>query len=987
MRSLEVTRIYDKTPFQQAVASPFALVICNQDVNDLVRILTLLPAEHLKRLSIIGTTGGKVQFGELITKDMPNLKQLDVTYCDVESIPDECFGLVEGLELLNLSHNRLTNLSEAIEKLANIRHLNLSSNNLQSLALNLSNFTHLEVFVCGQNHIQRIPENFPSCLKHLIFNDNKIETLPISVIGALKKIEDVDFNNNPLTALMGTRLEDIQVYLREVGEALPNKVFKLHVLGDAEVGKSTMIRALEETSGRYTKKIDKTQGIDIRRLQLKDLECRVFDTGGDADFLETHLLFTSTGSLYVVVFNLAAFGYGESKLGRLQTWLEVLNLHDPNARVILVGTHADDERLSPPVLESVRCDVFTLLQRGHNDHQKRSAKGCVVDSCLLCKPEVLMEKLNLPKAPQEVESGNSISNNGESDQEGLHLPHIVGYEEISSIKKSPPSWVPWVKNSSIEKLKTTMEVEGGKVLVEEIPSKWSKFEETIAKDVEESPQKVPLMTREEFQEFAQRHDIPRESVEAVMKFLENTGYIVYRQGGPDLVVLDPLWLSNQLCTLISFDKDFIKQGLLTQNELLKAWKEIPQKNHESIIKLLCELGICFSVNDDEWLFPCKLPAGMPNRNTWPLEPDKDENQVTHIFQFEDISFNFFSQYIVAVNRAKENFHKGSTTFYSSNHVVYFLKSSPRGHCKHHERFNSKESTSPGVHCIHTEIIHHQKRLAVTVRGPRPCCVMQKVDAMIRSVAKNNARITTYVACSTCIIQDGYLVHVQEDSGVVMCGENHILGRWEDVLEGKLKHDWKLSDQLLLQEERMEDAVCPKLFVMLPVNKKSLSLSNRILSLLKDGWAVHLLCEYPQGSHLTDSPGLRLLKPKDFVKKYGKRAYKVLKFIIELEVPLNAAALAAPGVRLVPMAAKQGAGYAKQLLQDFREMYPDIARDADEVNICNPEVAEGLSRRQLAHLLNHRYEENPTAFGELIPTRVHTRILWLCRKHNQEYKQR
>ena len=991
MRSLEgITSSLDKTPFQPAVASPFALIICNQDVKDLVRILTLLPAEHLERLSVIGNTGGKVQFCELISKDLPNLKQLDVTYCDIESIPDECFSHVDGLELLNLSHNRLTKLSEAIETLTNLQHLNLNDNNLKSLTFDLSNFTHLECFSIGQNQIQRIPEIFPSCLKHLIFNDNKIKTLPISAIGALKKIEEVDFNNNPLTALMGTRLEDIQVYLREVGDALPNKVFKLHVLGDAEVGKSTMIRALEETSGTYTKKIDKTQGIDIRTLQLKDLECRVFDTGGDADFLETHLLFTSAGSLYVVVFNLAAFGYGESKLGRLHTWMEVINLHDPNARVILVGTHADDERLSPPVLQSVRCDVLKLLQRGHKYHQKRSAKGNNVNSCLLCKPEVLMEKLNLSKAPQEVHSGSSTSNNGESEREDLHLPHIVGYQEISSTKTSPPSWVPWRKNPSIGKLKATIEIEGRKVLVEDVPPKWSKLEEAIAKEIEESPQKVPLMTKVEFQEFTLRHNIPRDSVDAVVKFLENTGYIVHRRDGPDLVVLDPQWLSNQLCTLISFDKDFIKQGLLTQNELLKAWKEIPQKNHESIIKLLCEFGICFPVKDDEWLFPCKLPVGMPNRNTWPLEPEHGENQLTHIYQFEDLSFDFFSQYIVAVDRTKEDFHPGCTAFFSANHVVYFPKNRPRRQCPYHERFNSKESIRTGVHRVHTELLHYERRLAVTVRGRRPCCFMQEIDAMIRSTAKKNVSITISVACSKCLIRDGKLEPIYETKDCLdtMCANKHILGEWEDVLEGKL-HDWKVSDQITHLEERMEDKVCPKFFLMLPVNRKALSLSNRIYSLLKDGWAVHLLCEYRRGSHLTNSPGLRLLKPKEFVKKHGQRAYQVLNAISKLGVPLSAAALVAPEVKVaqpVPRLAKQGAELVRELLDDFTKAFPDLTKDADEFDIYNPKQAEGLSRRQLAKLLNQRYDDNQDEFGGLYPTKFGGRFLWLCKKHHMECKE-
>ena len=520
----------DKTPFQKAVASPYAFVIGNQDVKDIYSILTLIPLENLERLSIIGSTGGKLQFGKLIKKIMPNLKQLNVTYCDVTSLPNGCLKHLGKLEMLNLSHNSLTELPEKIDKLSNLRHLNINNNNLTSLPCRLNNFSHLEFFSFNYNEVQHFPENFPEklahCLKHLTFSDNKIEKLRVSTVTLLKKIENISIDNNPLTLLMGARLEDIQVYLEELGkEFVLNKVFKLHVIGDAEVGKTTTIRALANRFGVCTNEITKTDEVEIRTLLLEDLECRVFDTGGDADFLKTHLLFTSSSSLYEVVFNLAAFGLGENRLGRLQTWLEVIKLQDPNARVIVVETHADDEKLSQRVLESLQIDVFTILQLGHETHRKRSGQGSDVDSCLLCKHEVPIGVLGLSNVPREAHYGSKKANDGKS-QQGLQLPHIVGYHEVSGTIKMGGGKNP-LKNESIKKLKRVVEVEGEKILVKEVPPKWNKLKEAIVSRISESSSKAPLVTQEEFQEFAMERGIAKNAVQAVLTFLKNTGYIVH----------------------------------------------------------------------------------------------------------------------------------------------------------------------------------------------------------------------------------------------------------------------------------------------------------------------------------------------------------------------------------------------------------------------------------------------------------------------------
>ena len=79
--------------------------------------------------------------------------------------------------------------------------------------------------------------------------------------------------------------------------------------------------------------------------------------------------------------------------------------------------------------------------------------------------------------------------------------------------------------------------------------------------------------------------------------------------------------------------------------------------------------------------------------------------------------------------------------------------------------------------------------------------------------------------------------------------------------------------------------CPRLFVVLPVNGDGLTLNDdvRLLTstLLLDGCAVHLLCEFPDGYHVTSAPGYRLRRPAEFMERYGGHVAVVVGLLTRL----------------------------------------------------------------------------------------------------------
>ena len=79
--------------------------------------------------------------------------------------------------------------------------------------------------------------------------------------------------------------------------------------------------------------------------------------------------------------------------------------------------------------------------------------------------------------------------------------------------------------------------------------------------------------------------------------------------------------------------------------------------------------------------------------------------------------------------------------------------------------------------------------------------------------------------------------------------------------------------------------CPRMFILLPVSRDGLSFESDLRlytsTLVPDGYAVHLLCEFPDGYHVTCEPGYRLRNPRDFIRSYGSHVVTTLRLLTRL----------------------------------------------------------------------------------------------------------
>lgn len=116
-------------------------------------------------------------------------------------LPAELLQLVDTLEILDLSGNKLTDLPKDITLFKKLRILFLSNNNFTGFPDVLENCTALDIIGFKANQIQAIPENaIPVSLRWLILTDNRIEALPES-IGRCTKLQKVMLAGNRLQAL------------------------------------------------------------------------------------------------------------------------------------------------------------------------------------------------------------------------------------------------------------------------------------------------------------------------------------------------------------------------------------------------------------------------------------------------------------------------------------------------------------------------------------------------------------------------------------------------------------------------------------------------------------------------------------------------------------------------------------------------------------------------------------------------------------------
>lgn len=153
---------------------------------------------------------------------------LQISDHKLKEIPPEVLNLSEKLRNLDLSKNRLSEISDNITCFKHLKHLNLECNKLQSLPEPIAKLHKLEYLNASFNVLTELPHSFCtlSNLKQVYLNHNKLTKFPPQLLN-LKNLEVVELSNNKITEIplgmskfFATELNLSQNEISRIGEDL-----------------------------------------------------------------------------------------------------------------------------------------------------------------------------------------------------------------------------------------------------------------------------------------------------------------------------------------------------------------------------------------------------------------------------------------------------------------------------------------------------------------------------------------------------------------------------------------------------------------------------------------------------------------------------------------------------------------------------------------------------------------------------------------------
>ena len=346
------------------------------------------------------SSGSRLTADERTTARRTN--RLDLTARGLTTFPPEIVRLTSFQEL-HLRRNKLTALPPEIGRLTDFRQLYVSDNLLTELPREIGQLTSLRVLDLAGNQLAELPPEIGQLAKlaELYLRDNLLTALPPE-IGQLTSLQTLDLSGNQLAVLPGqlgelvtarlhlvlsdnplneplpeliTRGTDaLATYLRSLEDATPQYEAKVLLVGEGNVGKTSLIAALQDApfiEGRET-----THGIEIQSLSMRhpDLEVcmtiRMWDFGGQEVYRITHQFFFSRRAIYLVVWNPRE---GQEQ-GEVEGWLRRIRLRvRQDARALVVATHCDERHpeLDYPHLRQ----IFPKLLVSQFEVDNRSGHG------------------------------------------------------------------------------------------------------------------------------------------------------------------------------------------------------------------------------------------------------------------------------------------------------------------------------------------------------------------------------------------------------------------------------------------------------------------------------------------------------------------------------------------------------------------------------------------------------------------------------------
>lgn len=274
--------------------------------------------------------------------DLVHLRYLDLTKNALAELP-ECVCEMTALEWLGVNFNRLGALPDEIGRLSKLKRLYLRRNLLKTLPAGIGELEALEEFDLNGNQVEELPGAFVR-----LFEKKSPGVWPY-----------VDFGGNPAEFLRLYKPKDPSAFLVELMAQTKKRAVvregKLLLVGEGEVGKSTLLRALNGEAFQGGK-IKQTQGVELAPLPLPlgaaepEMTLNAWDFSGQDPVRDTHQIFFTQPAIYLLVFKARTGTSAQTLIDWL--WL-IKHRTKSQAKVLIVGTEAGEGRAQVHDLERI----------------------------------------------------------------------------------------------------------------------------------------------------------------------------------------------------------------------------------------------------------------------------------------------------------------------------------------------------------------------------------------------------------------------------------------------------------------------------------------------------------------------------------------------------------------------------------------------------------------------------------------------------------
>ncbi|KAH3766933.1 FBox-LRR protein [Pelomyxa schiedti] len=565
-------------------------------------------------------------------------------------------------QVANLSHLHLSTLPKAIaEKLVcqGWMTIDLSGNHLNSLpySLHLTRNLHVE-----GNPLSEIPANYRS-------------------------------GDYPTRSL--------QHWLRFGGPPSEWVHRKLVIVGEENVGKTTLLQCLSKGKPIKSKRSVATNGISIHSpFQMNKnsaLKWVAWDFGGHEVLYPSHQFFLGSNSVFVVVVNAATLVTPKTSelplsYKRVQYWLNQIHASQrqivgvggvggitggsnisftpsegfgggSSTKIVLVGTHAD--------VVGVDTAAESLLSVFDNDNTPREALRCVF---------VLSSSTGEGRCVRKGGNHGVVHTNESTSSSSNAIQLLCKYiEELASEKVYVPDrWVilhdRLAGGSSGSSSASPPKGAATGTAEQEPIMQWKHFASVASLCGVSSDEDLlwcsnflsDAGTIIHFRKTVTATVLEEAVASDVVSVTSNDHGGLVLQSNPsdapidleDIVVLNPLWLSRVMKSVITIgnNNSWIKLGFLQSSNVPHLFAEFPKPTHHALLQLLQQFEIAQEMHDSSFLFPCLLPPTPtpPPTSPWWVVPasSSDPSHTTdaergmfmgRVFRLQFIPVGFFSR--------------------------------------------------------------------------------------------------------------------------------------------------------------------------------------------------------------------------------------------------------------------------------------------------------------------------------------------------------